>query len=165
MSYKIKDISDEIVNTDLEDTSLSIASVSFWLQRNIGKLNNLISTSYTLSSNLEFSPNNLSEEEKTIYKILYLIHYYNLKIKESLGAGSVDSVVEVTSDSNSVKRTSRNEFAKTYLALKRDHEKALQDLITSYKLNNSTPLDVSGDDVFDANSNSNDSSNDYNRTS
>ena len=61
----VVDIADEI-NFELNSPSdISISFISFWLRRNVGKLNNLISTTFTITADSPFNFSSaLSEEQK-----------------------------------------------------------------------------------------------------
>ena len=73
----VVDISDEI-NFELNSPSdISISFISFWLRRNVGKLNNLIGTTFTITTDSPFNLSSaLSEEQKDIYKHLFKIYWF-----------------------------------------------------------------------------------------
>lgn len=145
---KVVDIADEIYRELSYPNDISIPVIGFWLRTNIGSLNNLIDTSFLLNnSNLEISPMP-SLEEKSIFKKMYLIHYYDILIRSVLGAAAVDSVLEVTADGATVRKINKNEVSKTYLSLRRDHVEELSALVTYFKQNKFTPIQVAGDDVI-----------------
>ena len=151
---KIVDIADELYRELAEPTDLSIPAVSFWLRSNIGKLNNLISTAYSLDEDtLEINQlvcdvkTEMGDDEKVIMKKLYLIHYYDLKIRSVLGAASTDSIREVTSDGARVRKYNKNDLCKTYIAAKKEETLELDKLVNSYKISKSSPRQVAGDDT------------------
>ena len=149
MTNDVTDIADEIYEELGSPSDISNPLISFWLQRNIGRLNSLIQTSYTIESSvssIEISPT-LGEDEKAIYKTLYYIYYYNRLIQNNLGAAAFDAILEVGSDRRTVKMVNKNEVAKTYLALKKANQDELKELINGYALNRSTPLAVAGTDT------------------
>ena len=90
---KIVSIADEAYRELASPSDLSIAAISFWLRTNLGQLNNLIDTSYTLNADTQELETGLTIEEAVIFKKLYFVHYYDLKIRATLGAASNDSVV------------------------------------------------------------------------
>ena len=86
-------------------SDLSIAAISFWLRTNLGQLNNLIDTSYTLNPDTQELETGLTIEQ-VIFKKLYFVHYYDLKVGATLAASN-DSVVEVSSDGARVRKIVR----------------------------------------------------------
>jgi len=145
---KLVTIADEIMAALGDPTDISSAAVIFWLQSNIGSLNNTLLTSYTLSSNgAEISPE-LGHDEKDILKTMYFVYYYGKQIQSNLGAAAYDSVQEVSEDGFFVKKVNKNEVAKTYLSLKRAEMDNLTNLVNGYKLSRSGPAAVYGTDTF-----------------
>ena len=146
----VVDIADEIFRELNQPSTTSIPAISFWLRSNIGQLNSRIHTSYTINTDtLEFS-SDLSEGEKTIFKKLYLVWFYDDFVRRNLGAAAFDSVIEVTSDGATVRMANKNELAKTYLNLKKSEVEALELLIRDYKIDVCTPRAVHGDDTIPA---------------
>lgn len=159
----VVDIADELLIELDSSSEVSIPFISFWLRRNIGTLNNLIGTSFTISSDSPFNFSSaLSEEQKSIYKHLFKLYFYEKKARGALGASSYDQVLEVTSDNGTVRMTNRNEISKTYLQLRNQEILALNKLVNSYKLNSFDPLAVHGDDYVALNETTD---TDYARTS
>lgn len=144
---KIVDIADEIFRELHQPTEVSIPQIAFWIRVNVGTLNNSINTCYTIDTNtLEINPDP-GIEEKSILKRLYVIHYYDLRVRAALGAASTDPVVEVTSDGASVRKLNRNQTSQLFLTLKKQEADDLNRLVASYKLSKSTPIQVAGDDT------------------
>ena len=89
MTTKIVDIADEIYRELGEPTDISIASVAFWLRTNLGKLNILINKTYSINStDLEvdaISPETFTITEKSIFKKMYNITYYDRQIIKLIG--------------------------------------------------------------------------------
>ena len=117
---KIVDIADELYRELAEPCDLSIPAISFWLRSNIGMLNNLISTEYFVDeTSLEIFQKicdvdtEIGDDEKVIFKKLYMIHYYDVKVRSVLGAASTDSVREVVSDGARVRKYGRLFFPVT----------------------------------------------------
>ena len=144
---KIVSIADEVYRELASPSDLSIAAISFWLRTNLGQLNNLIDTSYTLDVNTQELETGLTIEEAVIFKKLYFVHYYDLKIRATLGAASTDSVVEVSSDGARVRKINRNELSKTYMSARNTERDEMTRLITAYKLTAGSPRQVAGDDT------------------
>ena len=143
------DAADEI-NFELNSPfDISISFISFWLRRNIGKLNNLIGTTFTITTDSPYNFSTaLSEEQKDIYKHLFKIYYWQKKINDNLGSSSFDIVQEVTSDSATVRMVNKNEISKTYLQLRNQEIEALKNMVNGYKLGSFDPLAVQGDDYI-----------------
>jgi DNA-directed RNA polymerase specialized sigma subunit len=146
-NMKIVDIANEIYMELGEPKTLSIPPVAFWLRTNIGALNSKLNTTYAVNlTSFEISPT-MGQEEKDIFKKLYLIHYYDVKLRESLGAASTDTWIEIQSDGTSVRRVNKVEQGKTYQTVKKVELEELDKMVHSYKLRASSPLQVAGDDT------------------
>lgn len=149
----VVDIADEIYRESDSDTQHSIASIAGWLRLsgNIGSLNNLLHTYYSIdSTSLEIvdrQGNLIGDSEVAVYKQLYFITFYERKIKSFLGVGSVDQLLEATSDGGTLRFVNRNDIAKSYIQLKKDSQSLLDKLIKMYKFNQYIPLSVEGDDT------------------
>ncbi len=164
---KIVDIADEIFRELGQPTEVSIPQIAFWIRVNVGTLNNTINQCYDIDENtLEISPDP-GLEEKSILKKLYTIHYYDIKVRNALGAASTDPIVEVTSDGASVRKLNRNQTSQLFLTLKKQETEDFNTLVGNYKMLKSTPRQVAGDDTVEGleqpNSNLNrlDKSSDY----
>ena len=145
----VVDISDE-VNFELNSPSdISISFISFWLRRNVGKLNNLIGTTFTITTDSPFNFSSaLSEEQKDIYKHLFKIYYWQKKINDNLGASNFDVVQEVTSDGATIRVVNKNTIALTYIQLRNQEIEALKNMVNGYKLGSFDPLSVVGEDYI-----------------
>ena len=110
MTNKIVDISDEIYRELGEPSDLSHASIAFWLRTNIGDLNILINKKYyIIEATLEIgipedSGDTFTDIEKSIFKMLYSIHYYERLFRNALGAASTDSTIEIDQNGFRAKR-------------------------------------------------------------
>lgn len=153
MAY-IVDIADEIYRDSSNDESHSIPSIAAWLRfnGNLGSLNNLLHTDYSVSSSdLEIYDGSnviIGNEEVAIYKALYFIKFYDRMVKNSLGAASVDLLTEASSDGGTLRWVNRNEKAKTFASLKKDFQNELDKLINSYKRNAYSPQSIDGADTI-----------------
>ena len=156
MTNKIVDISDEIYRELGEPSDLSLASIAFWLRTNIGDLNILINKKYyIIESTLEIgivedSGETFTDLEKSIFKMIYSIHYYERLFRNALGAASTDSTIEIDQNGFRAKRVNKNELAKTYSDLRKQIVSELDILTRNYNLNESQPLQVAGDDTIEA---------------
>ena len=84
-----------------EDVSNS--SIQYWLRTNVGKINILLNDSFSINTGTnEFSTTpNFGELEKSIYKKLYNIHYYDRQILNLVGKSrNINLVNTTTSDSS-----------------------------------------------------------------
>ena len=157
MTTKIVDISDEIYRELGEPSDLSHASIAFWLRTNIGDLNILINKKFYIVENTlevgveENSGDSFGNIEKSIFKMLFSIHYYERLFRNALGAASVDSVVSVTDDGSTVVKINKNELAKNYSQLRRQINEELLALTKNYNMNEAKPIQVTGDDIIPGN--------------
>jgi len=156
MTYKIVDIADEIYRELGEPSDLNIASIAFWLRTNIGDLNILINKKFyitddTLEIGIEAdSGDEFKDIEKSIFKMIYNMHYYERLFRNALGAASTDSTIEIDQNGFRAKRVNKNELAKTYSELRKQIADELQVLTKNYNLNEARPLQVAGDDTIEA---------------
>ena len=154
---KVVDIADEIYRELNFPTDSSIPAVSFWVRTNIGALNNLINTSYSIDSTtfeiLQVPPGatsgeeEIGENEKSILKKMYFVHYYEKKIKENLGVGAIDQTIEITSDGMKIRKTSKTEIIRHISEVKKQEFSELEKMVHFYKTNQSSPRQVTGDDT------------------
>lgn len=131
-------------------SDLSVGAIKLWLTGNLGRLNSLINGEYTLDSSYQISPD-LGENEAAIFKQIYYVYYWDKKLRSSLGAASVETVVELTADGNRIRRSSKTEISKVYSQAKRDAIDELNRLVTGYKSLAAIPLAVFGDDYIEGN--------------
>lgn len=154
MTIKIVDIADEIYRELGEPNDLSLSSIAFWLRTNIGDLNILINKKYyIIESTLEIgieenSGDVFSDIEKSIFKMIYSIHYYERLFRNALGAASTDSLIEINQNGFSARKINKNELAKTYAQLRKQIVDELETLTKNYNLNEARPLQVAGDDTI-----------------
>lgn len=167
MTTKIVDISDEVYRELGEPDDISIASVAFWLRTNIGSLNVLINKDYSINQStleIESSDNDFTINEKSIFKKLYVIHYYDRQLRKTLVSVSLDSVVSISDEGSSVTKVNKNELSKTFAGIKKQEMAELKELLNNYDLNAVAPLQVAGDDSIPGLSTEGDQSvNIYNR--
>jgi len=155
MTTKIVDIADELYREMGEPADLSIASVAYWLRSNIGDLNITINKAYTINeTTLEIDGESFGNTEKSIFKMLFSIHYYERLLRNALGAASVDGTVEVDQNGFRAKKVNKNELAKTYAELRKQISDELMELTKNYNLNEAKPLQVAGDDTIESSSRS-----------
>jgi len=156
---KVVDIASEIYTELGEPTTLSIPPITFWIRRNIGLLNSRINTDFYVDENdFEIKEKDsagvakeISINEANISKKMYLIHHYDVKLRESLGAASTDTWVEIATDGTSVRRVNKVQQSQTYQVAKKTEIEDLDKLIAAYNRKGSTPLQVAGDDTVAGN--------------
>ena len=155
---KVVDIADEIFRELGEPTSLSIPAISFWLRTNVGQLNNYIHTEYSESENdLEIKdaaspPVEIGDNEKTILKKMYFIHYYDQRLRTHMTTMDTDTILSVRDGDSSVTKVNRNEIAKSIAAVKAQEYSELLKMIQAYVSNKAGPYQVAGDDTANADS-------------
>tara|TARA_R100001377_G_scaffold66048_1_gene41344 strand:+ start:284 stop:778 length:495 start_codon:yes stop_codon:yes gene_type:complete len=147
---KIVSIADEVYRELGNPTDLSIATISFWLRTNVGQLNNLINIDASINQETLELDGELTIDQAVIFKKLYFIHYYDLKIRATLGAASNDGVIEVSSDGARVRKVNKNELSKTWMAARAAERDELDKLINAYRITASAPSQVAGDDTIPA---------------
>ena len=183
MTTKIVDIADEIYRELGEPTDVSISSIAFWLRTNLGKLNILINKTYVINTlDLEvdaISPETFTITEKSIFKKVYNIHYYDRQIINLIGKSRninlVNTDIATTGINNadtiqisengftyqkSSSTKTANETIKAntqfirqlglnFVDLKKQEMAELKMLTEAYNLNEVTPLQIAGDDIYE----------------
>ncbi len=150
MSITIADISSEIFIDLGSPNDISIPEIAFWLKGHIGDLNNLILTSFSIDPNtFEIIPtSSFGEDEKSIYKALYYIKYYDSLIRSNLGAAGVNTTLEYTADGTTIRKIDRTRIAQSYLQIRKDLYNELKDHVTYYKINRSLSKSIEGEEVL-----------------
>jgi len=155
MTNKIVDIADEIYRELGEPSDLSLASIAFWLRTNIGDLNILINKKFYITDNtleigiLAGSGDVFGNLEKSIFKMIYSVHYYERLFRNALGAASTDSTLEITENGFTARKVNKNELAKTYAQLRKQISDELGTLTKNYNLNEVEPVQIAGDDTIE----------------
>jgi len=147
MINTVTSIAQEIYEEMGEPEDFSIAAIAAWVRRNIGGLGNMLNNSYEInSSTLEITPN-LSDIEKYIFKKMYSIYFFDIKIK-SAGSLALSDYTSIKDDFGSVQKLNTNEILKGFYQIRQQEYKELKDLSTKYVLNASSPVQVAGDDTI-----------------
>ena len=142
----ITSISDEIYRELSLPDDISISTIAFWLRSNIGDLNTLINCDFSVDpTTLEFD-GELNEKQWGIFKQLYILRYYEKKIRDNLGASAYETS-SITDEDSSVKFVTRTDKAKLYMSLRKDAYEQFNKLVTSYSLDLATPLEVTADGI------------------
>lgn len=142
----VTSIAQEIYEELGEPSDLSISAIAAWVRRNIGGLGNLINTEFQVNSTtLEINPN-LNDAQKYIFKKMYSVYFFDLRIKSTASLASTDFIT-IKDDIGSVQKANKNEILKSYISVRKQEYDELQDFVNKYELNEVTPLQVAGDDT------------------
>ena len=98
MTFTFTDIADEIYEELGSPTDVSISSITYWLRNNVGKLNNLLGCSFSISESDYELTTSLDTQQKDIFKKIYLIYYYQRKISSNSTAMGYDSIMQLDRD-------------------------------------------------------------------
>ncbi len=94
----------------------------------------------------------LGNTEAAIFSEVYKQDYYDKKIRDALNgiidaAGTDIDWTELSEGDTTIRRSNRNEVAKTYRGMQADSRHELQKLVGYYRSNLSGPRQVAGDDA------------------
>jgi len=149
ISYSVEDLSTEIYQNEFDsDTGYaSLSLISGWLENNVGQLNTKIYSSfYVQNSNFEPS-GQFKQEERSIYKQMYLYEFYTKKTRQVLrGIDSSVDFLSLREGDTMITRTNKNELAKTYRSLASDAREEMEKLVSSYNIYQAAPVQVAGED-------------------
>ena len=117
------------------------------MANNIGQLNTKIYTEFEVVSG-NFTPTGeFKQEERSIYKQMYLYEFYTKKTRQVLrGVDSSVDFLTLREGDTMISRTNKNELAKTYRSLANDAKVELNQLVDSYKIFQAAPVQVAGFD-------------------
>ena len=153
---KVVDIAEETFRELGEPSTISVPAIATWLSNNIGGLNNALNTEFEIdATSLEIEQEvdkkqvEINEYETFIFKRMYVIHYYELLIRQSAGAASTDTVVEVSQDGMRVRKANKLAVMKELTNTKKEESDALFKAINFYKTNKAKPRQVAGDDTVE----------------
>ena len=156
--FKVVDIADQIHRELGSPTDLGISVIAFWVRTNIGGLNNMINQNFKINGNYEVDrvdPDNdiltvdIDINAISVLKKMYMVHYYDSKVRSTLSAAATDSVLELASDGSRIRKINKNEQGKTYAALKKQEYQELNYLANAYKAGEAVPLQVAGNDTIE----------------
>ena len=143
MASEFYNLASGLVTTEFDyitgsDLDVELQNASGWFSANLGTLNNRIFTSFSGEAP------NLGLEEQSIYKHLYLSNYYAKKASETLRNTTSDALdwIALREGDTSIRRTNRNEVAKSYRGVSRENSEACEKLINSYILYQADPREV-----------------------
>ena len=149
VAYSVHDLADEIFANEFEYDSgyAQFYYISGWLANNVGLLNTKIYSQYSVQ-NSNFEPTGLfQQEERSIYKQMYLYEFYTKKTRQVLrGVDSSVDFVTLREGDTMITRTNKNELAKTYRGLANDAREEMERLVSSYNIYPAAPVQVAGED-------------------
>jgi hypothetical protein len=149
VAYSVHDLADEIFANEFEYDSgyAQFYYISGWLANNIGLLNTKIYSQYSVQ-NSNFEPTGFfQQEERSIYKQMYLYEFYTKKTRQVLrGVDSSVDFVTLREGDTMITRTNKNELAKTYRGLANDAREEMERLVSSYNIYQAAPVQVAGED-------------------
>jgi hypothetical protein len=140
----IGNLASSIFINEFDSTGITIDSISGWLDSNIGQLNNVL---YTSLSGINGNVNGLGLEEQSIYKEMYLYHYYTKQTRNVIRGIANDSngnILSVRDGDNAITFVNKNEVSKVYRSLAQDAYEKLEGLIYKYNSYNASPRQVGG---------------------
>tara|TARA_A100001515_G_scaffold42029_1_gene33160 strand:- start:158 stop:646 length:489 start_codon:yes stop_codon:yes gene_type:complete len=149
VSYSVHNLADEIFANEFEYDSgyAQFYYISGWLSNNVGQLNTKLYTEFEVVSG-NFSPTgDFQQEERSIYKQMYLYEFYTKKTRQVLrGVDSSVDFLSLREGDTMITRTNKNELAKTYRSLANDAKEELDQLVNSYRIFQAAPVQVAGYD-------------------
>jgi len=149
VAYSVHDLADEIFANEFEYDSgyAQFYYISGWLANNVGLLNTKIYSQYSVQ-NSNFEPTGFfQQEERSIYKQMYLYEFYTKKTRQVLrGVDSSVDFVTLREGDTMITRTNKNELAKTYRGLANDAREEMERLVSSYNIYQAAPEQVAGED-------------------
>jgi hypothetical protein len=149
VAYSVHDLADEIFANEFEYDSgyAQFYYISGWLANNVGLLNTKIYSQYSVQ-NSNFEPTGFfQQEERAIYKQMYLYEFYTKKTRQVLrGVDSSVDFVTLREGDTMITRTNKNELAKTYRGLANDAREEMERLVSSYNIYQAAPVQVAGED-------------------
>ena len=149
VAYSVHDLADEIFANEFEYDSgyAQFYYISGWLANNVGLLNTKIYSQYSVQ-NSNFEPTGFfQQEERSIYKQMYLYEFYTKKTLQVLrGVDSSVDFVTLREGDTMITRTNKNELAKTYRGLANDAREEMERLVSSYNIYQAAPVQVAGED-------------------
>lgn len=139
------DLAHEIFSVEFgSDTSTTtFTQISGWFSTNLGLLNNLLYTNFSGSDPA------LGEEEKAVFKELYLSNFYSRQARNALrgilaSSNNGDNILSVSDGDNSITFVNRNEVSKVYRGLATDSQQKLKDLVYAYNSYKAEPRQLGG---------------------
>ena len=139
------DLAHEVFTVEFgsETGTTTFTQISGWFSTNLGLLNNLLYTSFSGSDP------SLGEEEKAIFKELYLSNFYARQARNALrgilaSSNNGDNILSVSDGDNSITFVNRNEVSKVYRGLATDSQQKLNGLVYAYNSYKAEPRQLGG---------------------
>jgi len=114
-----------------------------WLEAHLGELNMLINTSFAVEGGIISS---FGEEEAVILKKLYVIQYYKKQsrvvLREADDASNSLDFEELREGDSVIKRNSKRDQLKDYMALIKEANGSLDVLVSKYNTYQSPPSQI-----------------------
>jgi len=157
---KIVDLSDSVFRDLGEPSDTSLAPIAYWFRNNLGQLNAAINTNFYIDEAtqeiyfLDFTqdpngiPTEMPADEASIYKLIYILHWYDMQIRKNILSYTASPVIEITDNGHTIRTVSPTEIGKVLASFRKDIAKDLRDWITWYKVWKATPKQVTGDDTI-----------------
>jgi hypothetical protein len=148
---RVVDIAQEIWQEIGNDTSTSLAAISYWIRGKVGAINNLLFEDFSINSDYEIVDGDGSEisiDVASIIKQMYKVYDAEVQIRSNMTALSSNSVLEVEDNGSRVKLSNKNEVSKTFVSIKNAEQENLKNLITAYRIKRASPTAVFGDDYI-----------------
>lgn len=150
---KVVDIANEIYIELGSPISTTIPAIAYWIRTKAGLLNTMLYEDYTIDpvtlEILNADGSEIRPEAVAIVKQMYRVYDLEIQVRILMNALANDSILRVQDNlgGTSFVRVNKNEMAKTFLQLRKDEAKLLQDMIDSYRSLTAQPSQVAGDDT------------------
>ena len=151
---KIIDIAEDLYRELGDPTDISIPAIVYWSKSNVGALTNLTGIKYTVDATsqeiVDEDSKEMVAEVAAILKKMYVIHYYELKLRSNITGLLQDTIISVTDDNSSVIKVNKNEVSKVLAQIKNQEYSELQKMATAFRRSGAKPIQVAGDDTVSA---------------
>jgi hypothetical protein len=140
----IGDLANSIYVNEFDSTGITVESISGWLDNNLGQLNNVLYTSF---SGINAQVSGFGLEEQSIYKEMYLYHYYTKQTRNTIRGIANDTngnILSVRDGDNTITFVNKNEVSKVYKGLAQDANNRLTYLVAKYNSYQASPRQVGG---------------------
>jgi hypothetical protein len=136
-----------IFDKEFDGTGVTFNSISGWLSENVGTLNNYLYTSFSGNG---VTISGMGLEEESIYKEMYLYHYYTKQSRNTLRGIVNDengNILSVKDGDNMIAFVNKNEVSKVYKGLAQESYDKMLRLAQSYNSYQASPRQVGGIEV------------------
>lgn len=131
--------------------------IAFWLRTNVGQLNAAINTVYYINSYREIERVKLDNPTETeligineaaVFKKIYHVDYFDQQIRRNMISYTNSPVIQASADGHTIRLASPTEIGKNLSSFRKQSSEDLANAITSYKIDKSTPNQITGDDYI-----------------